>query len=850
MFVKLHLSNNKTVIIGVIYRHPGYNYTDFLNCFEKLLYNLNLSNKTYFVCGDFNINYSKQQQNSVYINSIASTGSQQLITSPTRIKSAPNASSLLDHLYTNHLTDQVLVKIISHDVTDHLPFIAVIDNHPPKIERQCKYKKRDMRNFNKNEFLDYLSLHMNSISSLDANESFDMFIDVMTNSINKFAPFRSLTKREIKLKAKPWITPNISKLIRKKNRLYKKFVRSKSNADQRAFKVFSNHLNHMKEQSKRHHYDNVINNSSKNSKLIWKTVNDIVNLKDKKGTDIKLITTQDGKSISDPTRISEEFNTFFASIGQSTSNSLTSNVPFSLSHIPNNSKSFFLKPFTAREIKAHIQQLNTSKSVRPNDPPIKFIKMAAEVISPTLAKIFNQCIEQQTFPNSLKTACVIPIHKRGNKTSCNNFRPISLISPFSKLFEKCLLTQLSSFFQSNSLISPNQFGFKENTSTEIAVSKIYDEYVQNIEDKKITCSVYLDISKAFDTVNHQILLKKLDRYGVRGLPLGILKSYLSNRYQYTSISGSFSSCLPIFSGVPQGSVLGPFLFSVFINDLPLITNMKSTLFADDACLSYSHNCILQIERFVNKELHKVNLWLLSNKLKLNIDKTNYMLVHRQNTIQTHNISIAINNTRIKEKDQVKYLGVIIDNHLSWKPQVKNIKSKISKCTWALTKLRPYTYIHTLKLIYYTLAYSHLQYCIGSWGGACGALDSLLVKQKLLARTILKKPYCSPSAPLFSSLQLLKMHQIYEYKVGVLMHKHSTGALQLPQHLLLVSNLHHHNTRSSSNKNYVLPVARINLKQTSLTYRGPEYWNKIPPKIRALPHHCFKQTYKQHLLAGT
>lgn len=275
--------------------------------------------------------------------------------------------------------------------------------------------------------------------------------------------------------------------------------------------------------------------------------------------------------------------------------------------------------------------------------------------------------------------------------------------------------------------------------------------------------------------------------------------------------------------------------------------MKPTLFADDACLSYSHTSISQIERFVNIELQKVNLWLLSNKLKLNTQKTNYMLVHRQKTPQK--ISIEINSTKIEEKEQVNYLGVIIDNHLTWKPQIKSVKSKISKCTWALTKLRPYANVDTLKLVYYALAHPHLQYCIGSWGGACGALDSLLVKQKLLARTILKQPYRSPSAPLFSALELLKFHQIYKYKIGVLVHKHSTGAIQLPQHLLLVSNLHHYNTRSSSNNNYTLPNAKINLKQTSLTYRGPEYWNKIPPQIRSLPHHCFKKMYKRHLLAG-
>ena len=776
---------------------------------------------------------------------IASTGCQQLITSPTRIKEKVK-SSILDHLYTNHLVDQVLVKIITHDLTDHLPFLSLIETHPPKVDQQNTYKIRDMRNFNQPEFLEDLSTKLNNITSLDGNEFFDSFIDAFTKTVDKFAPFRNLTKREKKLKAKPWITKKISKLIRKKNRLYKKYVKTKNITDQRAFKDCSNHLNYMKKQSKRNHYDTVNSNSSRNSKLVWKTINEIVTLKSKKGSNIKLITTKDGKSISDPAEISNEFNSFFASIGQSTSNSLTSSVPFSLSHIPRNNKSFFLRPFTAREIKIQIQQLKTSKSVRPNDPPIKFIKMAADVIAPILAKIFNLCISQQIFPSTLKTACVIPIHKKGDETCCNNFRPISLISPFSKIFERCLLAQLTSFFTSNSLINPNQFGFRENTSTEIAVSKIYDEYVHNIEAKEITCSVFLDISKAFDTVNHSLLIQKLDHYGIRGLPLEILKSYLSNRHQYTSISGHFSSCLPVISGVPQGSVLGPFLFTVFINDLPLITNMSTTLFADDACLSYSHSSTLQIEEFVNAELQKVNLWLLSNKLKLNIGKTNYMLVHRQRTLS--NISIEINDCIIDRKEEVKYLGVIIDQNINWISHVKLIKSRMAKCTWALTKLRPYTNINTLKLIYYTLAYPHLQYCISSWGGALNsALDSLLVKQNLLVKTILRKPYRSSSAPLYSSLEFLQIHQIYRYKIGILMHKNITGVIQMPQHLLPVSALHHHNTRSSANNNYTLPSARINLKKTSFAYRGPDIWNSIPTEIRSTSHRCFKKLYKKHLL---
>ena len=220
--------------------------------------------------------------------------------------------------------------------------------------------------------------------------------------------------------------------------------------------------------------------------------------------------------------------------------------------------------------------------------------MAASVIAPILTRIFNDCIDQNIFPDDLKIACVIPVFKKGDKQCCGNYRPISLISPFSKIFEKCLYNQLNSFFVRENVIHPNQFGFRKNTSTSMAVLQMYDQYSSNIEKGLYTCSVFLDIAKAFDSIDHSILIEKLYQYGVRGAPLNLIKSYLQNRKQYTVINGEKSSLVPITTGVPQGSTLGPLFFLIFINDLPEVTKLKTTLFADDACLTYGSTSLLDL----------------------------------------------------------------------------------------------------------------------------------------------------------------------------------------------------------------------------------------------------------------
>ena len=508
--------------------------------------------------------------------------------------------------------------------------------------------------------------------------------------------------------------------------------------------------------------------------------------------------------VTDPAKVSEIFNQYFVSIGEKLSNSFSTNNDTRplLNSLP---KSFYLKPISVNEVSNHIKNMDVSKSVRPGDPPIYFIKMANEVISPILTQIFNLCIRKGVYLSDMKIACVVPIYKKGEKNKCGNHRPISLISPFSKIFEKCILSQLDSFFSLHNLLTDKQFGFKKNISTGMALSNVYESFISNLEQNLITCSVFIDISKAFDSVNHKRLLNKLQCYGVRGLPLQLLSSYLSGRSQYTVTNGQKSSLLPISCGVPQGSVLGPFFFSVFINDLPDITDMQATLFADDACFCLGHNCITTMERLVNLELDKINKWFQNNRLALNIGKTKFMMIHRRR--EEIKLQLKINGTTLEQTDQIKYLGVVIDKKLNWKPHIINCTAKLGKCLWAITKLRPYTNIAILKLVYYSLAYPYLQYCISSWGGASTtSLQPLFVKQKLIIKSMLHQNYMSHSSPLFLKLDILKLPEIYELQIGRLMKKQIIK--NTSQNILPLSTVHSYNTRSTSKKKLLYSIRKI------------------------------------------
>ena len=315
--------------------------------------------------------------------------------------------------------------------------------------------------------------------------------------------------------------------------------------------------------------------------------------------------------------------------------------------------SFFLKPVCKTKILMLIRQINPDKSMGPEGIPRKYLKLSALIISTILAKLYNNCIQSSTYPSALKIGRAVPIHKSGTKNACSNYRPISLLSPLTKLFEKCLHERLYAYLEKFKLFTPNQFGFKQKSSTTLAVRELNDNIVENLDEQKNTCAIFLELKKAFDTVNHQILLEKLEKYGIRGLPLQLLNSYLCDRSQYTMVNNTMSKMSIISCGVPQGSTLNQLLFIIYVNDMPKTSKFKTKLFADSTVLTLSDVCEKRLNKQINIEIDKIDQWMKLNKLSLNYTKTKFMIFRPNLKKNPYKFNIEIGNHVLQQVDQVK-----------------------------------------------------------------------------------------------------------------------------------------------------------------------------------------------------
>ena len=750
-----------------------YNIKEFQSKFLSNVEHLNTHNKKFIIGGDININILKNNQSiSNYTNDIHSHGCLQIVKSPTRI-SWKSENSLIDHIYTNLNESRISTETISYDISDHMPNIIFTDHfqlQKPLIEKRII---RDTRNFDINNFTMELNqkLLQTPMNNLSGNEMWNNFEGIFNSTLDNHAPFRLQSRKEAKFNHNPWITKEILKLIKTKQKLFNQAKKDKTKKE--PYKIISNKLTHIIQQAKKNHFKTKILQSKDNLGDLWKTVNSIVNIKTTKPKHHIKIQTESGNLETDKRKVSNILNKHFTTIGSKLRNKLTPvSTQCRLSHtslIKKCNNSFFLNPFTNRDVFNYIKNLNPKKSTRSDCPSIKIIKQCSEIITPIIVNIFNKCISEGVFPTSLKKAEVFPIFKKGNKELASNYRPISILSPFSKLFERHLHNQLTQFLDKNKILYTFQYGFRNNSSTEIALSQICEDLAERIERNSIACSVFVDLAKAFDTVDHQILMSKLNLYGVRGLPGQLISSYLSGRCQVTIANGQKSHSGVITCGVPQGSILGPLLFLLYVNDLPNASSFNIKLFADDACLILDNKDPSKLQHFVNKELVRVNDWMKLNKLSINYEKTNYILFTNKKI--KPKINVILEGHTLNQVTDTKYLGVVLNEKLNWKSHINFIKNKLTNTSYLLSKLRHYVDISVLKMVYYSLVYPHLSYCITTWGGAAhSVLNPLILVQKKIIKLITYSSFTSPSTPLFSKLNLLKLQDIYNLNIALLIHK--------------------------------------------------------------------------------
>ena len=421
---------------------------------------------------------------------------------------------------------------------------------------------------------------------------------------------------------------------------------------------------------------------------------------------------------------------------------------------------------------------------------------------------------------------------------------VSLLPIFSKNFERLIYNRLIEFINENKILSELQFGFQKNKSTEHAVTSIVSAIDQAKSDKESSYCIFLDFAKAFDTVNHEILISKLDHYGISGLSNNLFKSYLSNRTQQTEINGTLSEVGTIRHGVPQGSVLGPLLFLLYINDISESSKiLKFYLFADDTTVFYSDKTNPDTENLLNQELSKVSDWLSANKLSLNVKKSNFLhFRHGHSKKQNQKINLELNGSKVEEKEVAKYLGVLIDNKLSWKSHIEHVKTKLSRGNGMISKIRYYVNDQCLLNLYYAFIQSHINYNLLNWTATYPSLiKPINLKVKAAVRLISFKNKFEHTNRLFINKEILPFYDLINYKQGNFLWKISNGYITSPLSNVFIIN-------SYNKHRFNLPNPSNTLDKYKVVYSCVKYWNSIPMHIRkATTLNNFNLKHKKYLM---
>ena len=455
--------------------------------------------------------------------------------------------------------------------------------------------------------------------------------------------------------------------------------------------------------------------------------------------------------------------------------------------------------------------------------PMHLVKNSFDIISKPLMHLINLSLEKGIFPNNLKTAKIIPIFKAGDVDIFTNYRPISILSSFSKIYEKIMYNRLLDFIERFEIF---QFGFRTKHSTNHALTHLINKIATDIDQNKISIGVFLDLSKAFDTLNRDILFSKLENYGIRGVALNWIKSYFQNRKQYVQYHNVTSSHLITQCGVPQGSILGPLFFILYINDLPNASRVvEPLLFADDTSICYSHSDPEVLAAVLNEALQNIGSWMRANKLSLNIDKTDYVIFHSRHKKSSYDISLLLDNKCITRKTRVRFLGFFLDENLTWKPHINHVCKKISKSIGIIYQARFYLLPSTKLSMYYTLIYPYLSYCNTAWSSTyVSNLSCIFLLQKRIVRVLTNSNYRAHTAPLFSKLKILSIYQLNSFHIGKFMYSYHNQLLPPSFRNLFTTNIeiHEYNTRNASS--YRAHACRTNIKQFTILFQGPKLWN--------------------------
>ena len=839
----------KKIIIGVIYRPPNKCIDDFNEQLKNILDQINIGEMPCYLLGDTNINvinHITHKPTENYLELMYSKGLIPVINRPTRVTN--HSATLIDHIFTNtYDATNFFQGILVTDITDHYPIFHVAHfDHDSKPKDEYFYKRNMSLNNYSSFYEDISKTDWSEVYNLNnCQRSFSLFYDKMKYQFDKSFPLKRIRKGyKNKL---PWLTDDLRNSINHKNKLYVKSKKHDTAFNKIQYHEYKSSLQQQLKNTEKQYYNDLIEKNKTNMRKTWEVIKSVIGKKKQSLKYSEFIV--DGKTTNDPNVIANKFNEYFAHIGPNLAKNIPGNsTSFSQYLKKSYMESFFINNIKQNEIKDIVMSL---KDGAPgiDGIPASVLKHSIDQIAMPLSHICQLSLNEGCFPSELKIAKIIPLYKANDPSLFNNYRPISLLSVFSKILEKIMYDRLYNYLMDMKILYEYQFGFQKNKSTYMALISLTDKLLAALDNGDICVGLFIDFRKAFDTVNHCILLDKLYHYGIRGIAHDWFFSYLQNRKQCVEFDNVTSTVIDMKCGVPQGSNLGPLLFLIYIYDLAYVSpELFAVLFADDSNFFCTGSDLSNVIDVVNRELCLIVDWLNCNKMSLNIEKTHFMIFKPKRKKIDSCQDIIINGCKINEVKCTKFLGVIIDCDLLWKNHIDHICSKIAKNIGIMTKARSIFRSDTLVSLYYSFIYPYLSYCIHVWGSTFHTyVNKIVVLQKRVIRLIAGVSRRTHSKPFFSSLGILEIEQVYFYNVGLFMYKQHHGWLpQIFDKLKRNFEIHDHYTRQSNLLHP--PKPQTEYRKRSFNYQSIQIWNSIHKESFVnLKIGTFKKHLKRYLL---
>lgn len=836
------IANNLKLGVFSIYRSP---MNDILAFLDKLTYVLQQCIHrvdSMFLCGDFNIDINKidSKTKNLFVDFLNCFDFKITCFEPTRVFtdiSGRTSSSFIDYILTNTDLKSCKTRVFEANLADHK--VISLDYYYVSAEKKVDKKTQYVRDISQNNLNTFnMSIHDTIFADIygesDVDVCFQTFVNTIRYVFEECCPLKRVCGE--KDYSRGWITTEIRESSHHLKNLFWLHSNLKNFNSLQLYKSAKKEYNQLVNNTKSNYYAKLIENSSQKNKTVWNLVNLETGRTKSKDSEISLLL---GENLcTDATLIAKSFAEYFSTI---TSMKLHEYFGKHLSPSCTTSKmlnsNFFFHPVSKNEVMNVINKLNNKKSTGIDFISTRLLKTINESISDHFASLINLSVSTGRFPDCLKKSMVTPVHKRGDPQDIANYRPISVLTNFSKIFEKIVFNRILEFLNKFNVITDSQHGFRPGRSTETAAYSFVEIVYRRLDEGMCVAGLFFDLSRAFDSLCFSFMLSKCYNLGFRGIFLDWLRSYMTGRTVKVRVNGASSDECEVVLGVPQGSVLGPLLFLLFINDLPVCIDADQiTLFADDTSILVTARSPEELTESTSYIIRLFTDWCRMNKLMVNVEKT--VLIHFGLKIwNRERISVFCGDISLTSREWTKFLGVYMDDGMRWSYHIDMVCKKLNSSFFAINKIKNLFPLTSILDVYYSLSYPHIAYNILTWGSSSD-LNRVLICQKRIIRMIFNIHPRSSCRPYFIENKIMTVTCIYIFKCLLHMKKNFNSATKL-------SDFHCYSTRNTNV--LTLPSHRTSRFERSPSYQSIKLFNHLPDSFKNENQIKFKILMKKLLL---